>query len=145
MRELSHHPVCAEKVASRLFSDRAATPPRRGGEIGLPEYVSVITKCSTKFPAPLRGGEIPTDVQTPEPRRGGTIIVSPLRAWSRREPLIHGLKPVAIVVSPLRGGRPQPGFPRVSGPRQAKDSSTQFKTPQRDYRLRQHAPTTRSM
>jgi GNAT superfamily N-acetyltransferase len=33
--ELDHHPVCAAKDASRLFLDRAATPPRRGGEIQL--------------------------------------------------------------------------------------------------------------
>src|SRR5690349_12335857 len=30
--ETNHHPVCAAKDASQLFLDRAASPPRRGGE-----------------------------------------------------------------------------------------------------------------
>jgi glyoxylase-like metal-dependent hydrolase (beta-lactamase superfamily II) len=30
-----HHPVCAAKDAAQLFVDRAATPPRRGGESSL--------------------------------------------------------------------------------------------------------------
>jgi hypothetical protein len=32
LSEIDHHPVCAAKDASRQFHDRAATPPRRGGE-----------------------------------------------------------------------------------------------------------------
>jgi hypothetical protein len=31
--EIGHHPVCAAKDASRHFLIRAATPPRRGGEM----------------------------------------------------------------------------------------------------------------
>src|SRR5262249_51654571 len=30
-----HHPVCADREAAHLFIDRAATPPRRGGERSL--------------------------------------------------------------------------------------------------------------
>jgi hypothetical protein len=30
--QIGHHPVCAAKDAPRLFLNRAATPPRRGGE-----------------------------------------------------------------------------------------------------------------
>jgi hypothetical protein len=45
----THHPVCAAKDATQLFLDRAATPPRRGGE-----------KCATE---PKLGLNITKSVQ----------------------------------------------------------------------------------
>jgi len=33
--QMDHHPVCAAEEATRRLFDRAATPPRRGGEKSL--------------------------------------------------------------------------------------------------------------
>jgi hypothetical protein len=37
---MDHHPVCAGQDATRHFLDRAATPPRRGGECSHSSFIT---------------------------------------------------------------------------------------------------------
>jgi len=62
MWRVSDLPVCAVSVASRLFIDRAATPPLEEGNLSRRSFVTVITKTSTNRPEEInrsRFGKFP--------------------------------------------------------------------------------------
>src|SRR5262245_3720049 len=44
---VTHHPGCAAKDAAQLFLDRAATPPRRGGENSPHHHLGKLVAQST--------------------------------------------------------------------------------------------------
>jgi hypothetical protein len=49
VRNISDHPVCASKVASQLFLNRAATPPLKEGNSSIPPVLFRSIFCNSSI------------------------------------------------------------------------------------------------